>query len=140
MKKKVSSKIAKCLCEGVKIKVKGKLRHVINCHCSQCRRLHGAAFATFASIETDKFRYLSGEEDIKKYASSDDLKRVFCGNCGSNILVSLNDVPEILYLSMGAIDGNPTHPEAYHIYVGSKAPWHEITDDFIQYDEAPPPE
>ncbi|GIT34199.1 MAG: hypothetical protein Ct9H300mP4_05180 [Gammaproteobacteria bacterium] len=41
---------------------------------------------------------------------------------------------------MGAIDGNPTHPEAYHIYVGSKAPWHEITDDFIQYDEAPPPE
>jgi len=41
---------------------------------------------------------------------------------------------------MGAIDGNPTHPDAYHIYVGSKAPWYEITDDFIQYDEAPPSE
>ena len=85
-----------------------------------------------------RYRYLSGEENIKEYASSDDLKRVFCGNCGSNILVSLNDVPEILYLSMGAIDGNPTHPEAYHIYVGSKAPWHEITDGSVQYDEAPP--
>ena len=129
-----------CECNQVSYEADCEILDFSHCHCSQCRRLHGAAFATFASIETDKFRYLSGEEDIKKYASSDDLKRVFCRNCGSNILVSLNDVPEILYLSMGAIDGNPTHPEAYHIYVGSKAPWHEITDDFIQYDEAPPPE
>ena len=129
-----------CECNRVSYETDSDILDFSHCHCSQCRRLHGAAFATFASIETDKFRYLSGEEDIKKYASSDDLKRVFCRNCGSNILVSLNDVPEILYLSMGAIDGNPTHPEAYHIYVGSKAPWHEITDGFIQYEEAPPPE
>ena len=129
-----------CECNRVSYEADCDILEFSHCHCSQCRRLHGAAFATFASIETDKFRYLSGEEDIKKYASSDDLKRVFCGNCGSNILVSLNDNPEIFYLSMGSINGNPTHPEAYHIYVGSKAPWHEITDGFIQYDEAPPPE
>ena len=129
-----------CECNRVSYEADCKILDFSHCHCSQCRRLHGAAFATFASIETDKYRYLSGEEDIKKYASSDDLKRVFCGNCGSNILVSLNENPEILYLSMGAIDNNPNHPEAYHIYVGSKAPWHEITDGFIQHDEAPPPE
>ena len=129
-----------CECNVVSYEADCEILDFSHCHCSQCRRLHGAAFATFASIETDKFRYLSGEEDIKKYASSDDLKREFCGNCGSNILVSLNDNPKILYLSMGSINDNPTHPEAYNIYVGSKAPWHEITDDFIQYDEAPPPE
>jgi hypothetical protein len=39
---------------------------------------------------------------------------------------------------MGAINGNPTHPEAYHIFVGSKAPWHEINDDSVQYNEDPP--
>ena len=127
-----------CECNRVSYKADCEILDFSHCHCSQCRRLHGAAFATFASIATDNFQYLSGEEDIKEYASSDDLKRVFCGNCGSNILVSLNDVPEILYLSMGAIDGNPTHPEAYHIYVGSKAPWYEITDGSVQYDEAPP--
>jgi len=129
-----------CECNRVSYEADCEILDFYHCHCSQCRRLHGAAFATFASIATDNFQYLSGEEAIKEYASSDDMKRGFWGNCGSNILVSLNDVPEILYLSMGAIDGNPTHPEAYHIYVGSKAPWHEITDDFIQYDEAPPPE
>jgi hypothetical protein len=127
-----------CECNCVSYEADCEILDFSHCHCSQCRRLHGAAFATFASIATDNFQYLSGKEDIKEYASSDDLKRVFCGNCGSNILVSLNDVPEILYLSMGAIDGNPTHPEAYHIYVGSKAPWYEITDGSVQYDEAPP--
>jgi len=127
-----------CECNRISYEADCEILDFSHCHCSQCRRLHGAAFATFASVATENFQYLSGEEDIKEYASSDDLKRVFCGNCGSNILVSLNDVPEILYLSMGAIDGNPTHPEAYHIFVGSKAPWHEITDGFVQYDEAPP--
>jgi hypothetical protein len=63
---------------------------------------------------------------------------VFCGNCGSNILVGLEGEPDVLYLSMGAVDGNPSLPEAYHIFVGSKAPWHEIADDLVQYDEAPP--
>jgi hypothetical protein len=54
--------------------------------------------------------------------------------CGSNILVDLPADPDSLYVCMGVVDGNPPHPPAYHIYVGSKAPWHEITDDLPQYD------
>ena len=127
-----------CECNRITYEADCEILDFSHCHCSQCRRLHGAAYATFAGVDTNKFRYLSGVEDIKIYNSSDSHERVFCVNCGSNILVSVNDYPEILYISMGAIDGNLTLPEAYHIFVGSKAPWHEITDDFIQYDEAPP--
>ena len=32
---------ANCLCGGIKIRVKGNLRHVTNCHCSQCMKTHG---------------------------------------------------------------------------------------------------
>ena len=127
-----------CECSRVSYEADCEISDFSHCHCSQCRRLHGAAYATFAGVETDQFRYLSGEEYIKTYASSDDHERVFCGNCGSNILVSVEGYPEVLYLSMGAIEGNPSRPEAYHIFVGSKAPWHEITDGSLQYDEAPP--
>ncbi len=127
-----------CECKRVSYQADCEISDLSHCHCSQCRRLHGAAYATFAGVDADKFRYLSGEEDIKKYASSHDHERVFCGNCGSNILVSVDGDPDILYLSMGAVDGNPSLPKAYHIFVGSKAPWHEITDDAVQHDEAPP--
>ena len=127
-----------CECKRVMYEVDGEISDFSHCHCSQCRRLHGAAYATFAGVDVDKFRYLSGEEDLKTYASSSDHVRVFCGNCGSNILVSVDGYPDFLYLSMSAIEGNPPLPKAYHIFVGSKAPWHEISDNLVQYDEDSP--
>ena len=51
MKKKINSKIAKCLCGGIKLKATGKLRHVINCHCSQCMKTHGNYAAYTACLE-----------------------------------------------------------------------------------------
>jgi hypothetical protein len=52
-------------------------------------------------------------------------------------MVSLTDEPGTLYLSMSMIEGDPPLPQGYHIYVGSKAPWHEISDDLKQYDTEP---
>lgn len=53
-------------------------------------------------------------------------------------MVALDEEPDVYYLSMSALDGDPPRPPGYHIYVGSKAPWHDINDDLKQYDEAPP--
>ena len=100
--------------------------------------MHGAAFATFAGLPKSKFRYLSGESELTHYASSDDHDRVFCRVCGSNILVDLDGDPDNSYVSMSTIEGDPPRPEGYHIYVGSKAPWHEINDSLKQYDEDVP--
>jgi len=100
-----------CECKRVSFEADCEISGFSHCHCSQCRRLHGAAYATFASVKENRFRYLSGEEDLRKYASSDDHERVFCGNCGSNILVSVDGYPDDIYLSMGAVDGNPSHPD-----------------------------
>ena len=127
-----------CECRRVRYEVDGDIKDFSHCHCSQCRRLHGAAFATFAGVSRDQFRYISGESDTSEYASSASHGRVFCSECGSNILVALDQEPDVLYLSMSAIEGDPPRPQGYHIYVGSKAPWHEIVDDLKQYDTEPP--
>lgn len=127
-----------CECGRIRFEVGGNIKDFSHCHCSQCRRLHGAAYATFAGVERDKFRYLSGKSDTKTYASSDTHERVFCAGCGSNIMVALDEEPDMLYVSMSAIDGDPPRPRGYHIYVGSKAPWHDINDNLEQYEEAPP--
>ena len=123
-----------CECRRVQFEVDGEISDFSHCHCSQCRRLHGAAYATFAGVARDHFRYVSGENDIRSYASSDSHDRIFCGECGSNIMVALDDDPESLYLSMSTLEGDPARPPGYHIYVGSKATWHEISDDLAQYE------
>jgi hypothetical protein len=128
----------RCECGRIRYEVDGDIEDFSHCHCSQCRRLHGAAYATFAGVSRDKFRYVSGETDIKIYASSESNDRVFCAECGSNILVDPKQEPEVLYISMSTVDGDPPRPTGYHAFVGSKAPWHEITDDLEQYDTEPP--
>jgi hypothetical protein len=127
----------RCECGRVNYHVDSEINDYSHCHCSQCRRLHGAAFASFAGVSRAAFVYDSGEEYLKCYASSKSHGRVFCGHCGSNILVELQSEPESLYLAMGTMEGNPPLPPGYHIYVGSKASWYSITDDLPQYDTEP---
>lgn len=50
----------------------------------------------------------------------------------------VNDhITDRCYVALGLIDGDPELPKAEHIFVESKAPWHEINDDLKQYDEEP---
>ena len=124
----------KCECGEVQYEADDLISDYSHCHCSQCRRLHGAAFASFGTVTRHKFRYLSGEAKLKTYASSRTSKRIFCSDCGSNILVTVDSEPDALYLAMGTVDGDPICPPAYHQFVGSKAPWYEISDDLPQYE------
>ncbi len=127
-----------CECGRVRYEVDGGIEDFSHCHCSQCRRLHGAAYATFAGVARQRFRYVSGQAEIKVYASSAFNDRIFCGVCGSAILVHSKREPKYLYLSMSTVEGDPPRPEGYHQYVSSKAPWHTITDDREQYAGEPP--
>lgn len=127
----------RCECAAVQYQVDGEIDDFCHCHCSQCRRLHGAAYASFAGVKRSEFTYLSGAADVASYASSATHARRFCRNCGSNIMVELSSEPDSLYLAMGTLDGELSLPPAYHIFVGSKAPWHEITDGAVQYETAP---
>ncbi|MDA0796647.1 MAG: GFA family protein [Proteobacteria bacterium] len=127
----------RCECHRVLFQIDGEINDYSHCHCSQCRRLHGAAFASFAGVERKAFRYLSGESDLSTYASSDSHQRVFCKHCGSNILIELSTEPDALYVAMGVIEGKPKLPPGYHIFMGSKAPWYEFDNGGEQYDTFP---
>jgi len=38
---------------------------------------------------------------------------------------------------LGTLDDDPGVKPEFHVFVGSKAPWHDITDDLPQWDEKP---
>lgn len=127
-----------CECAAIQITADAPIDDFSHCHCAQCRRLHGAAYATFARVPRAAVRVESGEHLVSRYASSARNTRLFCSICGSTLLVDPQDEPGGLYLSMSILEGDPPTPQAYHSYVASKAPWHEITDDLPQFDEDPP--
>ena len=126
-----------CLCGEVRFEISGKVSGGSNCHCSMCRKAHGAAFGTYALVDAADFRIISGAERIARYASSPGVWRTFCSRCGSNLQWQIETKPNIVEIALGVLDGDPAVRPARHIFVGSKAPWHEITDGLPQHDTWP---
>ena len=87
IKTNLSSKIVSCLCGGVKIKVKGKLRHVINCHCFQCMKTHGN-YAAYTACPVENVTFVK-KKTLKWYKSSNIAKRGFCSNCGASMFYKI---------------------------------------------------
>ena len=57
--------------------------------------------------------------------------------CGSNLLTRFDEKPRVLGLALGALDDDPVNLPLCHVFVGSKAPWHEITDALPQFENNP---
>jgi hypothetical protein len=127
-----------CLCGGVRYEVNGQLGPALNCHCSMCRKATGAAFRSRVAVPRKNFRWLIGERLLTHYVSSPTTTRTFCKVCGSTLVSLFHDNPETLGLPLGTLDGDPGIRLCCHVFVGSKAPWLEITDQLPQFDTFPP--
>src|SRR5262245_28583620 len=115
-----------CLCGEVGYEVEGPFAFMAHCHCSMCRKAHGTAFSTTLGASMDRFRWVRGTDGIRRYASSAAYFRPFCSRCGASVP---HEAGEQVHVPAGSLDRDPeTRPQA-HIFVGSKAPWHEIADE-----------
>jgi hypothetical protein len=118
-----------CLSGAVRFAVSGDLHPPDACHCSQCRRQSGHYWAS-----TDILRdnvVLEGEAHLRWYASSDKVRRGFCGTCGS---VLLWDVPgrARIAVSMGAFDASTGIRLERHIFTADKGDYYDIADGLPQ--------
>jgi hypothetical protein len=126
-----------CFCGTVRYEASGPFDSMTSCHCSMCRKHHGSAFATYIASPADGFHWIQGEDALLEYKSSAQGTRVSCGVCGSAVQMTMPDSP-FVFLPAGPLEGELGIKPQAHIFVGSKAPWHTITDDLPRYEEYPP--
>jgi hypothetical protein len=121
----------------VRYELDGPFTSMMHCHCSLCRKHHGAPFATFVTAAHSGFRWRSGEEAVRSYASSPQTARTHCRHCGS---VGPTLLPEagVAFAPAGNLDGDLGLRPQGHIFVGSKAAWYTITDSLPQHVRFPP--
>lgn len=92
-----------CLCQGIRYEIETELDEIIYCHCQKCRKANGTAFATNAPVLIQQFKWIQGENLLKKYQSSSTTERCFCGVCGSPIISIKSDTPDFYRLRMGYV-------------------------------------
>src|SRR3954454_21143534 len=123
----------KCECGAVRYRVPDAFLYACNCHCSNCRASTGSAFKTFAGIERDKLDVVEGAETLLVWGD-DQANHTRCGICGS-LLYSVVRDGAYVHVALGSLVDDPTIRPTEHIFVGSKAPWFEITDDLPRSEE-----
>src|SRR4051812_21490492 len=123
----------RCECGTVRYRVADTFRYAANCHCSNCRASTGSAFKAFAGIERDKLEVTQGADALLVWGE-ENANHTRCGVRGS-LLYSVVRDGEYVHVALGSLVDAPTIRPAEHIFVGSKAPWFEITDGLPQNDE-----
>jgi hypothetical protein len=122
-----------CGCRTVRYRVADEFGYAMNCHCSRCRAATGSAFKPFAGIEQEKLEITHGH-DALLIVGDDELNDTRCGACGSLLFSVVRD-GEYVHVALGSLVDDPSIRPTKHIYVGSKAPWFEISDDLAQFEE-----
>jgi len=125
-----------CLCGAVAYEVAVIESKMANCHCSMCRKFHGAAFATFAEARVENFRWLRGEQELQSFIADNGTTRRFCKNCGSSMTFSpANDSGQCIEFSLGTLDTPLEKKPDAHIFVDYKASWCDLNDQLPKFRE-----
>ena len=123
----------RCECGAVRYRVEDAFLYASNCHCARCRAATGSAFKAFAGIEREKLE-LTARADALLIVGEEDANDTRCRACGSLLFSVVRDGAYV-HVAMGSLVDAPGMRPTKHIFVGSKAPWFEITDDLPQFDE-----
>jgi len=114
-----------CLCGGVRYEIRGPLRDVVACHCSQCRKTSGH-FVAMTSAPVDAINFLAADT-LVWYRSSETAERGFCNRCGGNLFWRILD-GDTLSITAGSLDTPTGLKTAEHIFVADKSDYYDLED------------
>ncbi len=114
----------KCLCGAVSFTADSVETHVHACHCATCRKWTGGPMLA-ARVDNASF---TGEQFIKRYASSSWAERGFCGECGSSLFYCLKESGTYI-ITTGAFDDVEQFDMAGEIFIDEKPGGYDFAGD-----------
>lgn len=115
----------RCICGAVAFEVRGALREVHLCHCTECRRWAGHVWAaTAAAWEALEFTQDRGLRWIDSPDSVWNARRGFCSECGSSLFWRIPGDAQVS-LAAGCLDGPTGLETTEQIWVDSAGDYYE---------------
>lgn len=124
-----STRRGSCLCGAIGFEVDLPSKWCAHCHCTMCRRAHGAAFVTWFGVESGHFRLTSGVDVLTRYASSPGATRSFCSRCGSSLFFESTRWPGEVHVVLANLDGELDRAPQAHVFWETHVAWAIPGDD-----------
>lgn len=118
-----------CLCGQLQYEVALPTKWAAHCHCSMCRRAHGAAFVTWVGAADWSFRIVHGAEHLTWHRSSPEARRGFCNQCGSPLFFRSQRWPGETHVTLASFTTPIDRAPGAHVFWDSHVDWFAFADD-----------
>jgi hypothetical protein len=112
-----------CLCGAIEFGLTFPSKWVAHCHCSLCRRAHGAAFVTWVGMHERDVAIADPQSLLRWYASTPGAQRGFCARCGSTLFFRSQRWPGELHVTHANLHGPADRAPQAHAYWDTHVAW-----------------
>ncbi|MDT8320382.1 MAG: GFA family protein [Xanthomonadales bacterium] len=117
-----------CLCGAVRFEADLPSKWCAHCHCSMCRKAHGAGYVTWVGFHSAHFRLVAGDQHLRWYQSSPGARRGFCKTCGSSMFFEENRNPGETCITLTNIDDPIDRAPEMHAHYDNHVDWIPVDD------------
>jgi hypothetical protein len=126
--------IGNCLCGAVEFSAGLPSKWCAHCHCSMCRKHHGAGYVTWVGFDQDQVRFLRGADCLGWYISSAGAQRGFCRQCGSSMFFRSERWAGELHIVLGCINGAIDRQPEANVFFDNHVDWMPIDESLKKVD------
>jgi hypothetical protein len=128
-----------CPCGAIRYQIDAYPLLAYACHCTECQRQSGSAFAVNMPVPTPAFRIVQGTPKGWRHLSPSGVEVVswFCGDCSGRINGERAGRPETTNVRAGSLDDTSWLSMGAHLFVRSAQPWVQLSHDTPCFEESP---
>ena len=123
-----------CLCGNVEFSADLPSKWCAHCHCSMCRKSHGAGYVTWIGFDQGQVRFSRGEDQVTWHESSPGAQRGFCKQCGSSVFFRSERWAGELHIALGCIDGVVDRQPQANVFFDRHVDWMPVNGSLKQVD------
>lgn len=128
-----------CRCGAIRYECSAEPLMTGNCHCRDCQRVTGSAFAASLAVPKDALK-ITGE--VKYYEvkadSGNTVGHGFCPTCGAPVIAKNSGMPALMFLRAGNLDDPSWFRPGMHVYAASAQPWDYLDPNLPKFPKMPP--
>ena len=130
----MTERTAACRCAGLRAVCRGEPVRVSVCHCLECQKRTGSAFAVQARWPEEQGEVTGASRTWERIADSGGRAVYrFCPECGSTIAYTNDGWPGLVAVPVGAFADPSFPPPSFSVYEHRKHQWTVVLGEDVEH-------
>lgn len=130
----MATRTASCRCGQLTATCAGEPVRVSACHCLDCQKRTGSAFAAQARWPEERVTVRGEASTWQRTADSGHVATYrFCPRCGSTVAYVIDGWPGVVAVPLGAFADPAFPPPRFSVYEHRKHPWVLVLGDEVEH-------